>query len=741
MPIEGFSEIEVVLKARRRLEQPLFVTLWLGAVCFSLAEGNLFYFIAPTFAVAINLLAAYRGREVYVSRLFINIALVVSLAVLVLECNSSRVALPGAIAHFMILIQMIKLFERKANRDYVQMLALSVLCMVAAALFSQAIWFAAVLTVYAIVACHAAMVLALKYGLDASARARLVTEPAPRDPRQVAWNVIREWPTGALARRLGGVLAVMILTGVATFFIAPRSRESIVAGILGAGREATTGFTHNVVLGQSRRIFTSDHVLLWVTLEGRGQGFAGYLRGETFDYYDRSRWSKTGGSKRLDAAAPWLNPDLMDNAIVQRVSVVDAELLPTLFAMYPAVRVDCPESSVHFGADMGLTLAQTVLLNRPLRYTAYSWPQPLSAGQKAYLAARDEMYEPSPWRPEQTIRASRAVVDMAMEWCRDLLEARGADAARRDELDLAIAQRITRRLQEGYAYSLDLSDAEPDRDGVEDFLFHLKRGHCEYFASALTVMCRALGVNARLATGFLVEEYNPVGGHYVVRERDAHAWTEVFTPASGWVIFDATSSGRVVAGGGGWWRTAADFWSTLHFLWYKHVVGYDAESQWRLLRRAADWVASVASAAWSAAVRSATNLLVHGYVDAALVRLAAAAGLVALVAEVLLCIRLHRRRRSARAAERELSTRPWGTLRFIPRLFELLERKGIVRQSGQTPRELAAEAAMRLRLPREVLLGLVDLYYRARWGQIVATEQEIAAAETQVRRIQEALSD
>ena len=740
MPIEGFSEIEVVLKARRRLEQPLFVTVWLGAVCFSLAEGNLFYVVAATFAVAINLLAAYRGREVYVSRLFINSALVVSLAVLVLECISSRVATPGAIAHFMILIQMIKLFERKANRDYVQMLALSLLCMVAAALFCQAIWFAAVLIVYSVVACQAAMVLSLKYGLDASARARLVTESAPPEPRQVAWNVIREWPASALARRLGWVLAVMILTGVATFFVAPRSRGSTVAGILGARGDATTGFTHNVVLGQSRKIYTSDHVLLWVTLEGRGQGFVGYLRGETFDYYDRSRWSKIGGSKRPDAAAPRLNPDLMDNAIVQHISVVDAELLPTLFAIYPAVQADCPESPVNFGMNLDLTLARTVLLNRPLRYTVYSWPQPLSAGQKAYLAARDEMYEPSPWRPEQTIRASRAVVDLAMEWCRDLLVAREADSARRDELDLAIAQRITRRLQEGYAYSLDLSDAEPDRDGVEDFLFHLKRGHCEYFASALTVMCRALGVNARLATGFLVEEYNPVGGHYVVRDRDAHAWTEVFTPAGGWVIFDATSSERGVAGGGGWWKTVADFWSTLHFLWYKHVVGYDAESQWRLLRRSAGWVASTASTAWSAAVGSATNLLVRGYVDAALVRLVAATGLLALVAEVLLCIRFLRRHRRARAVERELGALPWGGLRFIPRLFELLERNGIVRHPGQTPRELAAEAAARLSLPREVLLGLIDLYYRARWGQFAPTEQESSAAQTQVLRIQEALS-
>jgi hypothetical protein len=389
---------------------------------------------------------------------------------------------------------------------------------------------------------------------------------------------------------------------------------------------------------------------------------------------------------------------------------------------------------------MQMALEAPVFPNRPVRYTAYSWPRPLTEQQKAYLAAVEGAFRPSSRRPEQTVHVPQAVAEMARSWCEDLLQARQADPSRQSELDLGIAQRIAQHLREGYGYTLDLSSADPDRDGVEDFLFYMKQGHCEYFASAMTVMCRLLGVNARLATGFLVEEYNPVDGHYVVRERDAHAWTEVFTPASDWVIFDATSSTRTALGGQGWRRSADNFWVALRYLWYRHVIGYDVDAQRRLWQGLAGAVLSTWAALRDSVGQSATNLLVHGYVDAVLIRLTAATGGVALVLEVLLCVRFYRRGRRARAARRELSTRPWGALQFIPQLWELLERKGLARQAHQTPRELAAEAAERFNLPPELLLDLVELYYRARWGQVVPPAGQIAAAEAQVGQIRRILS-
>ena len=78
------------------------------------------------------------------------------------------------------------------------------------------------------------------------------------------------------------------------------------------------------------------------------------------------------------------------------------------------------------------------------------------------------------------------------------------------------------------------------RQPLAEFLFDKKRGYCQYFAGAATVLLRLQGVPARYVTGFEVQEGNRVGDHYVVREADAHAWVEAYVPGKGWVEADPT---------------------------------------------------------------------------------------------------------------------------------------------------------------------------------------------------------
>src|SRR5262249_15046520 len=105
------------------------------------------------------------------------------------------------------------------------------------------------------------------------------------------------------------------------------------------------------------------------------------------------------------------------------------------------------------------------------------------------------------------------------------------------------AANIQRYLISHYGYTLDLSGTHGD-DPLADFLFVRRAGHCEYFASAMTVMLRAEGVPARYVTGFSPGEYNDVGGDYIIRESDAHAWVEVYFPQYGWLPFDPTPPGN-----------------------------------------------------------------------------------------------------------------------------------------------------------------------------------------------------
>lgn len=81
-----------------------------------------------------------------------------------------------------------------------------------------------------------------------------------------------------------------------------------------------------------------------------------------------------------------------------------------------------------------------------------------------------------------------------------------------------------------------------DLNAVDDFLFNTKRGFCEHFASAFTVMARAAGIPARIVTGYQGGEFNPMGGYFIVRQSDAHAWSEVWLEGRGWQRIDPTAA-------------------------------------------------------------------------------------------------------------------------------------------------------------------------------------------------------
>ena len=97
---------------------------------------------------------------------------------------------------------------------------------------------------------------------------------------------------------------------------------------------------------------------------------------------------------------------------------------------------------------------------------------------------------------------------------------------------------LTTYLQHNYQYSQQLGHVPAGRDPVDWFLFDVKIGYCEQFATAETLMLRSLGIPARLATGYSTGDYDPVLDQSIVRERDAHAWVEVWFPNDGWVPVD-----------------------------------------------------------------------------------------------------------------------------------------------------------------------------------------------------------
>jgi hypothetical protein len=105
-----------------------------------------------------------------------------------------------------------------------------------------------------------------------------------------------------------------------------------------------------------------------------------------------------------------------------------------------------------------------------------------------------------------------------------------------NEFDTVMA--LTTYLQSNFQYSLELGHGPAGRDPVDWFLFDVKIGYCEQFATAEVLMLRSLGIPARLATGYSTGDYDPVLDQAVVREHDAHAWVEAWFPNHGWVPID-----------------------------------------------------------------------------------------------------------------------------------------------------------------------------------------------------------
>jgi protein-glutamine gamma-glutamyltransferase len=94
--------------------------------------------------------------------------------------------------------------------------------------------------------------------------------------------------------------------------------------------------------------------------------------------------------------------------------------------------------------------------------------------------------------------------------------------------------------QENFYYSL--TPPPLPGDTIDDFLFQTKRGFCEHYAASFTVLMRAAGIPARVVTGYQGGEINPVNDFLVVRQRDAHAWTEVWLKDEGWIRIDPTAA-------------------------------------------------------------------------------------------------------------------------------------------------------------------------------------------------------
>jgi hypothetical protein len=141
------------------------------------------------------------------------------------------------------------------------------------------------------------------------------------------------------------------------------------------------------------------------------------------------------------------------------------------------------------------------------------------------------------------------------------------------------AKAIEDFLKNNFGYTLNLKIGS--EDPLAEFLFDVREGHCEYFATAMVILLRTIGIPARIVTGFQMGEYNDINHLLVVRESDAHSWVEVYFPnADAWVEFDPTpSAGINDYSQGGILARLRQYMDAMEVFWLDYIVTLDRDEQ------------------------------------------------------------------------------------------------------------------------------------------------------------------
>jgi hypothetical protein len=282
------------------------------------------------------------------------------------------------------------------------------------------------------------------------------------------------------------------------------------------------------------------------------------------------------------------------------------------------------------------------------------------------------------------------------------------------------ARAIEAHLRGSYGYSLSLSGSPKSEDPLAAFLFEVREGHCEYFASAMTVMLRQLGIPARLVNGFTTGTYNNLAQAWTVRQYNAHSWVEAYFEPYGWVEFDPTPAAPP-ATRSAMARLFSNLFDAINIWWAEDIVNYDFWKQYRLiaavrlraremvlqLRAALDHVYESARSRWEQA--APRQWLILTTLAVFLLALIAAAYMLKR-GRLLWLSRLLRRMRSFLVLG-DMGSEITG---FYSEALVLLKGHGLIRKCGETPLEFA-ESLKDLPVGQP-LSALTQIYHQVRYG-------------------------
>jgi transglutaminase-like putative cysteine protease len=600
-----------------------------------------------------------------------------------------------ALAHLIVFLSAVKLLQVKKDRDWVFLYLISFFEVLLAAGLSFSPVFLGTLTLYLLCGLSAVTAFEIQKARRslAPAETRLLVPP---DSRVFKKSGQRLWRTTEAARLPFVAVALLLLIFVLAlplFLIAPRSGAAALTRS-GGPLQKFTGFSESVTLGQIGQLKQTDGIVMRVRVDETQPLRDLRWRGIALDEFTGLGWRKSAQARQLDVITErggFFKVDTTEavHRLTTQTFFLEPLESPVLFAAprvvafqgdLPYVRVD-EEGSVQsrrhdFERLMYKALSDT---NEPRMDQLRNDLRPLPLPYYRYLQLPDRL------DPRIGPLATTIILH--------------ANANNRYDA----AKAIELYLQREYGYSLDMKAA--GADPVADFLFNVKSGHCEYFASAMVVLLRSHGIASRLVNGFTAGEYNDAAGAYTVRQFNAHSWVEVYFPETrSWVTFDPTPpAGRTEPVRTGFTAQLQKYGEALELLWFQYVVGYDKQEQRSLATSLHNRVFDYG--------RMASNMLetISRYFNGNVLAIAAGATVFALT--LLLVFFGKRIWRWTRAdLDSTADGRALSNVQFYERLISLMEQRGVSRDKHLTPLEFANT------LRSNDVMVITRAYNRVRYG-------------------------
>jgi transglutaminase-like putative cysteine protease len=292
-------------------------------------------------------------------------------------------------------------------------------------------------------------------------------------------------------------------------------------------------------------------------------------RGVSLDYFDGTSWSKRihGATVEFPYAKQFQIRDAPTDGLFSRYQVLlEPASTNYLFTLDRIIWLGGNLYPVRFDpADDSITA--TYRINRRLSYQAVSGLLTSDSARRADAPLTKQAQDGYLQLP--TLEPRIALLAKSIT----------AEASTIDEK----ARRVELYLKNHFQYSLDAALVETPQP-LSAFLFQTRRGHCEYFSTAMAVLLRTQGIPTRIVNGFRGGVFNGIGEDFIFRGSNAHSWVEVFETQQGWRPYDPTPPVESTPAGSPFMDAFNNYLDAFELFWGEWILGYDDILQVSLFR-------------------------------------------------------------------------------------------------------------------------------------------------------------